>query len=227
MHDTLRKIETPEGVELDLRVAGPASRFLAWLVDLLIKFAVLMVASTVLPFLGSFGIGVFLVAYFALLWFYNVLFEIYHHGATPGKRSLHIRVVNRNGTPVDWSGSVIRNLVRFIDALPFVFYGFGLVAMLLNRDFQRLGDMAAGTLVVHDVPAAGYGKLAGDEARPLRIPLTLEEQRAVIAFGERLDTVTQERAEELAGVLDGVVLQSGEGVGALRAYANWLAGRSQ
>jgi len=135
--DTAYNIGTPEGVELRLPVAGLASRSLAWLIDAFIKFALLMVFSIVLQFLGDFGAGVTLILMFVSLWFYNVLFEVFSHGSTPGKKALGLRVMNANGTPVGWTGSLLRNLIRFVDTLPGC-YAFGCISVLLSRQFQRL-----------------------------------------------------------------------------------------
>jgi uncharacterized RDD family membrane protein YckC len=139
--------ETPEGIDLGLRVAGPISRALAWIIDAFIRYSVLFALSTVLASLLSFGMGLFLILLFLLEWFYPVVFEVVR-GATPGKKAMGLLVVHDNGTPVGWSASMIRNLLRSVDFLPF-FYCAGLISILLNSRFKRLGDLAAGTLVVY------------------------------------------------------------------------------
>lgn len=219
--DTAYNIGTPEGVELRLPVAGLAPRSLAWLVDALIKFVTLTVLAIVLELLGDLGVGLHLLVVFALLWFYNVLFEVFNHGATPGKRALGLRVMNANGTPVGWSGSLIRNLIRFIDVLPGC-YAFGCVAVLMSRQFQRLGDLAAGTIVVY-APKQGSGSKPGDApAVPLTARLSLDEQQAIVSFGERASLLNTERAEELAAILDPVL--DGIDRKELVGHANWLIG---
>ena len=140
--DTVRPIETPEGITLNLRVAGPLARALAWGADSLIKYGALWGLLMVLGFLGQGGFGLWLIALFLTEWFYPVLFEIYADGATPGKKAMGLKVVHANGTPVDWPAALIRNLLRAVDFLPLL-YGFGVVAMACNRNFQRLGDLAA------------------------------------------------------------------------------------
>jgi uncharacterized RDD family membrane protein YckC len=142
--DTYRAIETPEGVELRLRVAGPPARVLAWAIDVVIRLFGYAVVSIPLLFLGRAGIGLFFLVLFLGEWFYPVLFEVYAHGATPGKKLVGLAVVHDDGTPVGWSGALLRNLLRVADFLP-VAYGFGLVTMLVHPEFKRLGDMAAGT----------------------------------------------------------------------------------
>lgn len=222
--DTTYNIATPEGVELRLPLAGLAPRSLAWLVDALIKFALFMIASIVLGFLGDLGAGIFLVSAFLLLWFYNVLFEVFNHGATPGKKALGLRVTNINGTPVGWSGSLIRNLIRAVDTLPGC-YAFGCISVLVSDRFQRLGDLAAGTVVVYKPKKPSLSTANDIEAAPVRVPLALDEQQAIVGFGERATGINSERAEELAALLAPIF---GEVDAAqLQAYANWLVGRDR
>jgi hypothetical protein len=86
---------------------------------------------------------------FIFFWGYYILFEIFWNGQTPGKRWSGLRVIRNDGTPVTLSESIIRNLVRIIDLLPAA-YGIGVITMFLDKKSRRLGDLAAGTLVVHD-----------------------------------------------------------------------------
>jgi uncharacterized RDD family membrane protein YckC len=197
--DTVRPVSTPEGVELDLRLAGPIGRACAWLIDLFLRVAGMLVLSLVLIPLGQLGMGVWLILLFLVEWLYPVAFELWAGGATPGKKLMGLRVVNDDGTPVSRWASVTRNLLRAVDFLP-VLYGIGFIAMLLNRDFKRLGDLVAGTVVVH-IEAPRAASLIPDAA-PLapRTPLTLDESRAVLEYAERAGTLTPERAEELAGI---------------------------
>ena len=99
-------------MELRLPVAGLSSRSLAWLIDAIIKGVALTVGTTVLSIMGNFGDALSLIGIFLGLWFYNVLFEVFNQGATPGKSAMGLRVMNANGTPVGWTGSMIRNLLR-------------------------------------------------------------------------------------------------------------------
>ena len=171
--------------------------------------------------LGDFGVGVFLVSMFGLLWFYNVLFEVLYHGATPGKRALGLRVMNANGTPVGWSGSLIRNLIRFVDSLPGC-YAFGCMSVLLSRNFQRLGDLAAGTIVVYQPRHALASRLPHVDPVAVKVPLSLDEQQAIVSFGERASSLNDERAEELAAILKSVIADSNREK--LCGQASWLAG---
>jgi uncharacterized RDD family membrane protein YckC len=219
--DTTFDIATPEGVELRLPVAGLASRSLAWLIDAMIKFAAIVILSIVLELLGGFGAGVVLIGAFCMLWLYNVLFEVFNHGATPGKRALGLRVMNVNGTPVGWSGSMIRNLLRFVDTLPGS-YAFGCISVLLSRKFQRLGDLAAGTVVVFQPKRVHRAGVNEAEPLPVRIPLSLDEQQAIVSSGERAAGLNSERAEELAALLEPVLGEADSAT--LRGQANWLVG---
>lgn len=227
MLDTIHAVQTPEGVDLVLRAAGPVPRALAWLTDTILQgaFALgLSIALGILGLSGGLGSGVFLVGLFVLVWFYPVIFEVRAHGQTPGKRLLGLRVVQENGTPVGWSESVLRNFLLVADFLPLLYLA-GLVTMFLDSSFRRLGDLAAGTLVVYaDAPRPGSAALPGVTPLAPRVALTLEEQAAVIAFAERAPSLTEERALELARIPE--PLSAGDDPPAqLRAIAAHLLGR--
>jgi len=228
MLDTYRPVETPEGVEIGLRMAGPVPRLFAAAIDLVIRVGIYFVLVFPASLLGEGGGGLFLLAMFLMEWFYPVLFEVRRGGATPGKRRMGLLVLHRDGTPVGWMASIVRNLVRFADFLPAA-YGFGIASMLIDRDFRRLGDLAAGPVVVHREPEmAGYRVPTGPPVRP-SVPLDLDEQRAVLDFAERLGTWSEARSAELAGIaapLTGIPPSQGiEGVKSLLGIANWLLGR--
>ena len=211
MLDTPRVIATPEGVELTLNIAGVVARARAWAIDALIRVVFYITLASALAAFGRFGSGLFLLVLFLLEWAYPVLFEVYWRGATPGKRACHLCVLHDDGTPIGWRASVTRNTLRAVDFLPF-FYGFGLIACLLNRDFKRLGDLAAGTVVVYVAHAPSTLPLRSvtaaisdtsqreDDWRDVLqpIPLHLSEQRAIINFAERRARWSDARAAELA-----------------------------
>lgn len=222
MLDTSRSYETPEGIVLGIRIAGPVVRSWAWAIDFAIRAGVYLVISILFAFFGGLGMAVMLIGFFLIEWFYPVLFEL-RSGATPGKKAMGIQVIQDNGTPVCWSSSLIRNLVRAADFFPFL-YGFGLLAMLANRDFKRLGDMAAGTLVVY------CERSATRQALPLVDPiappgdLSVDEQRTLLAFAERSPLLSSDRNSELAGILFDVTdCQGAEATTRLHAYASYLA----
>jgi uncharacterized RDD family membrane protein YckC len=226
MLDTARSLPTPEGVELTLRLAGPVSRARAWLIDLFVRFGVFLVVATVLGVLGTAGAGLLAIAWFLLEWFYPVVFEVTRGGATPGKRMGGLAVLHDNGTPVGWSASVIRNLLRAVDFLP-IGYAIGVISMLISPEFKRLGDLAAGTVVVYTEKNAGTA--AVPVATPLAAPMPLkpDDQRAVIDFAERQQRWTPERAAELAELATPLVggAHGPAATARLIAIANHLLGR--
>jgi uncharacterized RDD family membrane protein YckC len=153
-------IETPELVALEMPLAGIGSRFIAVLIDTLIWGAGLIVLALVLwifrPALRAFSslsyqwaVALFTFALFLLNWGYFTLFEALGNGRTPGKRIAHIRVIQRSGRSIGLFESMARNFIRYIDQIPF-FYAVGVICMFVTRQHQRLGDLAAGTLVVRD-----------------------------------------------------------------------------
>ncbi|HEX7732434.1 MAG TPA: RDD family protein, partial [Rhodanobacter sp.] len=155
MLDSVREIETPEGISLRLCPAGPLPRARAWMIDSLIRLVLLMLGMVPLSLLGTGGRGLAMLLMFALLWAYWVICELWLDGQSLGKRALGLRVVNLDGTPVTWLPSVTRNLLRVVDALPGV-YGVGLASTLADPCARRLGDVVAGTMVVHvKEPAVG------------------------------------------------------------------------
>jgi uncharacterized RDD family membrane protein YckC len=223
--DTYRAIETPEGVELRLRVAGPPARALAWAIDVTLRLFGYGVLSLPLLVLGRVGTGLYLLVLFLGEWFYPVLFEVYAGGATPGKKLVGLAVVHDDGTPVGWSGALLRNLLRFADFLP-VAYGFGLATMLVHPQFKRLGDLAAGTVVVHEERSERALRVVEALPQPPPVPLEPDEQRAVLAFAERMPTWGPARAEELASLAAPLVGARGPlAVERLAGIANWLVGR--
>ncbi len=153
-------IETPELVAIELPLAGIGSRFIALLVDYLIwgvGFAFLsLLLAVILPSITIFSrlsaqwaLALVIFFFFLVNWGYFTLFEAFWNGRTPGKRVARIRVIQRSGRGIGIFESMTRNLVRFVDQLPGV-YAVGVITMFITRQHQRLGDLAAGTLVVRD-----------------------------------------------------------------------------
>jgi uncharacterized RDD family membrane protein YckC len=148
--DTL-KIRTPEGVEFALPLAGPVSRMLAYTLDLLVVMTIGTVARQILAPLGFFGKdfsdAIRILAYFVISLVYMMLAEWLWRGQTVGKRLLRLRVVDAAGLRLEPSQVIVRNLMRFLDALPGL-YLLGGITCLVSRHRQRLGDLAAGTVVI-------------------------------------------------------------------------------
>ena len=155
VHETLR-IATPEGVSLELPLAGVGSRFVALLVDTLLQGLIVVAVIALLLVADADGYAAFAVmgvTVFSLLFVYPVAFELAAVGRTPGKRWSSLRVVCDNGSPVTFRASALRNLLRLVDVLPGL-YLVGAIAIFVTRSNQRLGDLAAGTIVVRE-PRAG------------------------------------------------------------------------
>ncbi|WP_291987527.1 RDD family protein [Luteitalea sp.] len=227
--DTIRLVETPEGCQLTLRIAGPLARARAWLVDLAIRMFLYMAGASALSTFGSMGTGLILILVFLLEWAYPVVFEIWRDGQTPGKRMCHLAVVHADGTPVGTSAAIVRNIVRAVDFLP-VGYVVGLITMLCAGSGRRLGDLAAGTVVVHTDGARVLTPRTWTDgaADHLPLPLSAAERRAVVDFATRLPRLSPARAEELARTATPLVDGVGEGEAAARLVrlANTIAGRA-
>jgi uncharacterized RDD family membrane protein YckC len=144
-------LATPEGVALELILAGLGSRFLARLLDTVIQVGLIIALAFVVGGLGSPGWieAIAFVLVFLILFAYDIVFETLNHGRTIGKQAAGIRVVGRAGEPVRFFASAARNIARILDFLPF-FYLIGAVSIIATERDQRIGDLAAGTLVMRD-----------------------------------------------------------------------------
>ena len=144
-------IATPEGVAIDVVLAGLGSRFLARLLDSVIQILAIIALAVMIGAADGSGIvrAVVIVLIFLVVFVYDVAFEVLNHGRTPGKLAAGIRVVADAGEPVRFLASAIRNIVRLVDFLP-VFYLVGSISIVATRHDQRLGDLAAGTVVARD-----------------------------------------------------------------------------
>lgn len=221
--------ETPEGIALELRPAGVPVRVAAFLIDLAIRGMFLMAASVIFAVLGNTGMGFLLMTTFLLEWLYPVAFELSRSGATPGKSAMGLKVVMDTGLPVTPATSLARNLLRAADFMPLV-YGLGLVCMLTRTDFRRVGDIAAGTLVVHRPPNPQRGELPQVLPRPPAIALGPREQAVLMTLAARAPTLTGERLHELAALAAPVTgngaAPAGEALTSqVLGVAQWLMGR--
>jgi uncharacterized RDD family membrane protein YckC len=142
---------TPEGVALELVLAGLGSRFLARLLDTVIQFGCIIALAIGVGATGSPGwvVATSLVFIFLIVFAYDVAFETLNHGRTIGKQAAGIRVLGQGGEPIRFLASAVRNIVRIIDFLP-VFYLIGSISIVVTERDQRLGDLAAGTIVTRD-----------------------------------------------------------------------------
>lgn len=202
-------VTTPEGLVLELPLAGAGSRFMAALLDLLIQVllgVVLFVLGLVIS-IGSPGLaaGLGAIGAFVILFGYQLICELVTHGRTPGKAHYGLRVCMTDGSPMTGKGGVLRNILRIGDFLPF-FYAVGLGVMLVTKNDQRLGDLAARTVVVREEkqkkkrrnewvgPAIPTEQLVGWDASRV----TPEEFAAVRQFLQRRQTLKPEPRAALA-----------------------------
>jgi len=222
--DTSYRVEIPGGIELEAQVVGPVPRFLAFLIDVVIRGALIFVAAIAsLPF-GELGFGFWFIFWFLIEWFYPVLFEVFRRGQTPGKKALGISVVNDDLTPVTFGTSLVRNLIRTADFLPF-FYLFGLITMLSNDRFQRLGDLAAGTLVISIRETTKTADISQIIPLAPSTELLRTEQTALVDFLQRSQQLSQPRQQELAEILDEVThKKTDNGVEQLHRIGAWFLG---
>lgn len=197
---------TPENIEVSYEIAGIGSRYMAAVVDHLLQLAIILLiawaaslVSVTASVFNSADLPIYVQAIsglviFAVIFGYFVLFELLGGGRTPGKRLTGLRVVRDGGYPIDLYASIVRNLVRIVDFLPFA-YGVGLGSIFLSPDYKRLGDYAAGTLVIKDRSADTLRIRTVREHSPLVaqfLPfvrnvdqLTLEEFHAIRRFVDR------------------------------------------
>jgi uncharacterized RDD family membrane protein YckC len=211
-HDRL-VIETPEHVQFSYELAGLGSRFVALLVDMLLQGAVLALLIGIvlrLPHLlpdWNPGITVWVLLSFSALFSlaYFIILELLWQGQTVGKRLMGLRVIRTNGTAIGFSESAVRNLLRLLDALP-AFNAVGALFIFFSRHCQRVGDFAAGTLVVRErlaplpekkSPAGVRTRELGDLAA-LRARLSPQEISVVERFVERRHELAPEVRYRLA-----------------------------
>lgn len=214
--DTRAAIETPEHVLLSYHLAGPIRRGLAWGIDTLLRGALLTLVGVAVGFssavfgerLEGFKTGIVLVLVFLLEWVYFVVCDVTMSGRSPGKKALGLRVVSAEGLPVSLGDSLLRNLLRGADFLP-VGYVLGVVCMLLDARFRRLGDLVAGTLVIYEprliyrapprlTPPPSQAELAW---LPARVELSAAEREAIELFMLRVADLPAARADEIGDIL--------------------------
>jgi uncharacterized RDD family membrane protein YckC len=204
-------IRTPEGVEFGLPLAGPFSRMLAYTIDLAVVVALGQLLEKVIQPLRFFGedlsTALITAFYFAISLIYMSLAEWFWRGQSVGKRLLGLRVVEASGLRLELPQVIVRNLMRFIDALP-ALYLVGAVACVLNRRRQRLGDLVAGTVVIRMPKLAGpnldelrgskYNSLAEQRHLAARLRQKVTPEVARLAFEAVLRREELEPASRLA-----------------------------
>lgn len=224
--DTVVSAETPEGIVIELRPAGLTARFYAYMVDMLIRGMALSVIVGFTGPMGGVGLAIVLICAFAFEWLYPVFFELSSWAATPGKRMFGLKTVMDNGLPITPAASFARNLLRVADFLPLA-YGFAVISMLTRRDFKRLGDIAAATLVVHQPKAIPNMALSNVEPLAPALPLAIRDQTALIALAARAGGLTTDRLDELAAIAAPAAGATQPGPATTRrvlGVARWLLG---
>lgn len=251
--DTKLVLESPEGAELEIRPAGLLARGITLVVDemlrLLLFLVILGTAALILLLLLGAGLGmllfVVLVSFFILSWFYGVIFEQLNDGKTPGKVVTSTKVSSSDGTPVGIMQSIIRNLFRQVDSLflsipALMFLGvwpiwgwlfplglFGLFFVLFSKDFRRLGDHLAGTIVIHTSEPKVVPYKGSKTPIQVPVPMALEDQKLILAFQDRSEEFSEERKVELAEVLRPLHgVQGEQAVEVCLGYANAIRGAS-
>lgn len=212
-------VETPEHFELEFRLAGIGTRFLAFLLDRIIQFgvifALIMLVSLFIALAwrvdpsvqilkrlegvaGQWILGAAILLYGIIVIGYFILFEYFWSGSTPGKRWQDIRVIRKDGRPISFLDSAVRNILRFIDIL-FDIYPIGLIVMFVDVKNRRLGDLAAGTLVIVDrgIKRPTGGRIGNNNASDPNIRLIVS---AMTPADYRLLSRFLARREGLEGV---------------------------
>ncbi len=231
-------VETPEQIDINFQQAGIGSRFYAALIDTVLLTLISLVGYYVnRQFISELGdvVGNWLgalggIIVFAIFWGYYMVFEVTTNGQSLGKRALGLRVIKDGGYPIGFADSAIRNLVRVVDFLPFL-YTVGLLCMLLNRNWRRLGDLAAGTLVIKtartNLKLTSEGSQA--DSQSISIPprdliytawiqpafVTETEMRVIREYLTRRATLSGYRRSELARTIASPIVEKMDGTGSI------------
>jgi uncharacterized RDD family membrane protein YckC len=229
--DTTVSIVTPENIEFAYRLAGPFRRFAALIVDALIKYAILVMVIVLAAFAQAatftsvFAPATFFLAWFFLTWFYGMFWETLWSGQTPGKRLFSLRVISVDGRPINGAQAAIRNLLRLADSAPMVSlqifaseappvsiiptFLVGLTIMVMTRRFQRLGDLAAFTMVIAEQRDFRSTLMKVDDPRaaalaeyiPADFRISPSLAKALSLYVSRRNYLSTSRRAELAGHL--------------------------
>ena len=231
-------VTTPENVRFEYRIAGPFRRLPALILDFAVRgilFWILLILMALLGFVVQFSGGIaimlFLISWFALDWFYGLLFETLWNGQTPGKWLTKVRVISVDGRPINAYQATIRNFLRLADFAPMVSlelfspdappmyviptFLVSLLCMTMTKRFQRLGDLAAGTMVVVTQRSWVPPHIKFDDPRveslsghiPANFRMTTTLAKAIALFVERRARIPNVRRQELAAYIAGPLLQ--------------------
>ena len=206
-------IDTPEQISLEFNLASAGSRFLALAIDTALQvagFLVLVLGAfglSLIPVLVSgsgavrtWGLALLLLIGFVIYYGYFAIFEALWSGQTPGKRTIGLRVIGISGRPITVYEAILRNVVRIADQLPGL-YAIGILTVFLTSKHQRLGDLAAATVVVHERPIerdAAAWETRAVRARYGSSRLASEDLAVVEAFLRRRSELPDSRREQSA-----------------------------
>lgn len=197
-------IETPEQVMLSYTVAGLGTRFMALAIDTLIQIALLL--ALILPMqaidgwresLAEWYVGIMITAISVVIFGYSLFFELIMKGRTPGKAAMKLRVIRQDGRAADVSGIVLRNLIRIIDFLPSL-YVVGVIVIFVNKSSRRLGDIAAGTVVIVEGKRARLETALAEQKGEVAGDLSDREYALLRDFMVRRKTLSHTAREQLA-----------------------------
>ncbi|MCY2982087.1 MAG: RDD family protein [Planctomycetota bacterium] len=236
--DLTAVITTPENIQFEYRIAGPFRRLPAFFLDFVLRsvfvsaFFILMLlvgATAALP-TGMIFFVIFLVS-FAFDWFYGLFFESYWNGQTPGKWLTRIRVISVDGRPINAYQATVRNFLRLADFAPMVSFEVfssdsppvyaiptflvSLLCMTISPRFQRLGDLAAGTMVVVNQRSWVPANIKLEDTRvaslseliPPNFRMTSTLAKAIALYAERRSRLSIGRRTELASHLSQPLLK--------------------
>jgi uncharacterized RDD family membrane protein YckC len=193
-------IDTPEQIALEFPLASAGSRFLALAIDTLVQAGGVLVLASVAfvasllgvtgaSIAGTWALAGAVILMFLLYYGYYALFEMLWNGQTPGKRAIRLRVITTSGRPISAYDAILRNLLRIVDQLPGI-YTVGLLSIFFTERNQRLGDLAADTVVVHEQPIARHEMpLDLTRARRGAARLTVEEIAVIETFLARRESL--------------------------------------
>lgn len=227
--DSTIDVVTPENISFQYEVAGPFRRLPAFLIDVVLRFAIaaafmiaLMFMNEIIRLDSDVVLALGLLLWFALEWFYGGVLETYWNGQTIGKKIVGLRVLSVDGQPINGLQAMMRNLLRLADMMPLIPIGalfgwgegpwivptcmLGLVVPVLNRRFQRLGDLVCGTMVVveHTGWRASTTQIDGRDVRrwaeelPVSLVMTRKMSQALAAYVERRRYLNPARRQEIA-----------------------------
>ncbi len=215
--DTSLEINTPERVTFEVFVCGPFARLAAALLDGLfisILIGIILVSLTIVSGGAESIFGLFLAILFVMEWGYKIFFEIAGKGQTPGKRAMGLRVMSVDGGPMRPGQAVVRNLVRaFEGILPFAYFP-ALLSICFSKKFQRLGDLAAGTIVVWETPQFSLKQQGSDQKSnpllnllPARLELGGRMMKLLSNYNSRRARLSKPRLEEIASPVATILRQ--------------------